>query len=173
MKNAGNIFLNRVAYIFLALAILNLSQGCKVFRSVEKSRCAGHKFEKYEQEGKYFILYSGNEIYHLSDIRIIGGTLMGTLSEVSDEHLFNCMPPGKKPKGVSVDVQEILSREVILVTRLRIPSGLKVATIPLRSIDKIYIYKMKLTTGSVIAIVLCSLLLVSPLIWLPIDWDQL
>jgi len=138
--------------------VLNFFQGCMVFRSIEKNHATEHRIKKYNEDGKYFILYSKNGIHHLSDIKLSNNILTGKVSELSAKHLQYLIPPGEKPSEVSEEGKIILSQEVVLVTRIEVPPDYPDVLIPLNDIDKMYVYDEKLNAGSVVAIVAgCSL----------------
>jgi hypothetical protein len=164
MKNTRN-FLQGIANLILVLAVLNLFQGCIVFRTIEKKHTTAHRIKKYNEDGKYFILYSKNGIYHLSNIKLSSIALAATVSELSPEHLQYLIPPGEKPSEVSEERKAVLSKEVVLVTQIEVPSNISDVYIQLTDIDKMYVYEEKLNAGSVVAIVLgCSLFAFSILI---------
>lgn len=75
--------------LLLIVAIANLSASCHYYKVKRVRQPAPMQTTTLAgQYGKYFILHSGGEVWHLSDITVseAGQTLSGTLGELSPSH---------------------------------------------------------------------------------------
>ena len=141
------------AIIFLALAILNLFNGCKTYRMIGNDIIYETTIDRLIAEERYFILYSSNQVFHLTNIQRINETITGELMPVDPYHI-PYLPIGEdyspvltlKSRAGNVD------NEVLLFTNLEIPQDSKSVVLPLSEIQKIKSYKWRLTEGSALGI---------------------
>jgi hypothetical protein len=157
MRTFPSASTDRVLILVLVFAVLNLFQGCSVYRLVEKDPKKESLLQKYVSDGKYFILYNLKGVYHLSDIEIRNDTLYATASELSAEHIPFIILAGEKPPAKKQPRNSIIDDEVILNIPVDVPFNNAKVSIPLSLIDKMQEYKWSLTSGAVAAIVLSAL----------------
>jgi hypothetical protein len=142
----------RLIAVLLALATLNLTQGCYYFKVNTRNQPSSAMISGLNQEGKDFILHFNEKTFRLTDLDISNHILSGNIRDL-DYSYYHYRVKTDKPnrylKKASQN-QTYLLNEVHLYVDEYTDQGNNRITVPVSSVNKVEIYDKDIatTTGS-------------------------
>ena len=156
MKNPGNPsyikmirILNAVFSGFMIIALLNLVNGCYYYKVTTKEHPAVTSMDEIHENGKFVILHTNDNAWHMSGISTEGDSISGYLGTLKGHSYYktskhdspNRYKKGllKAPDGNYYKGSEVLD-EVHIYTIYEITEGDRRASVPVKAIERIEIY---------------------------------
>ena len=139
--------------IILVLAFLNTLGGCYYYKVVTSEDPYPEAISTQQEEAKFFILHSGDEVWKFSNISLSDETVVGKITLLQDHEYYKTTSTEhanryKVSKSQEKDEREVINEVHITVSEYNAAEGNEI-TIALENIEKIEIYDK--ATGSTVA----------------------
>jgi len=133
---------SRIISALLILSFLNLMQACYYYKVVQTDQPHEPTLANLASEHNFFIIHSGDKVWHMYNIALEKDILKGTIEELKDHELYKTTVPGNKNryrKNIKNNESAVLDEVHIYSADVSDTTGYNIK-IPLAGINKIEVY---------------------------------